>query len=66
MAFLLVDDRDGRILAEVRSEDEALRVLEAMASEDPLVPEYLCLVESHSHAGSVLETDTTLKFRTLR
>jgi len=53
-------------VAELQSEDEVVRVLEAMASEDPRVPEYLCLVESRSNRGSLLETDTSVKFRTLR
>jgi hypothetical protein len=40
MPLLLVDDRDGRIVAELESEDEAVRVLEAMAGKDSRVAEY--------------------------
>jgi hypothetical protein len=65
MPLLLVDDRDGRIVAELESEDQALAVLEAMARDDETVPEYLCLVEFHSARGSVLGTDTSIKIRTL-
>jgi hypothetical protein len=65
MPLLLVDDRDGRIVAELESEDQALAVLEAMACDDETVPEYLCLVELHSARGSVLGTDTSIKIRTL-
>jgi hypothetical protein len=65
MSLLLVDDRDGRIVAELESEDEALAVLEAMVGEDERLPEYLCLVELRSARGSVLGTDTSIKFRTL-
>ena len=63
MALLLIDDRDGRILAEL-SEEEAVRVLEAMAGGD--VPEHMCLVESHSSHGALLGSDTSVKIRTLR
>jgi hypothetical protein len=66
MPLLLVDDRDGRIVAELESEDEALAVLEAMAGKDERLPEYLCLVELRSARGSVLGTDTSIKIRTLR
>ena len=65
MPLLLVDDRDGRIVAELESEDQALAVLEAMARDDETVPEYLCLIEFQSAHGSVLGTDTSIKFRTL-
>jgi hypothetical protein len=65
MPLLLVDDRDGRIVAELESEAQALRILEAMAADDPRVPEYLCLVECRSNHGSLVETDTTVKLRAL-
>ena len=65
MSLLLVDDRDGRIVAELVSEDEALCVLEAMASDDASLPEFLCLVETRSAHGSILGTDTTIEIRTL-
>jgi hypothetical protein len=65
MPLLLVDDRDGRIVAELRTEEQVRRVLEAMASEDVTVPEYLCLVECRSKHGSLVGTDTSVKFRTL-
>jgi hypothetical protein len=64
MPLYLVDDRDGRILLELRSEEQAARILEAMARDDPNVPDYLCLVESRSSRGSVLGVDSTLKLRT--
>lgn len=65
MPLLLVDDRDGRIVAELESEDEALAVLEAMARDDETLPEYFCLVEFRSAQGSVLGSETTIKLRTL-
>jgi hypothetical protein len=65
MPLLLVDDRDGRIVAELQTEDQVRRVLEAMASDDVKVPEYLCLVECRSKHGSIVGTDSSIKFRTL-
>ena len=65
MPLLLVDDRDGRIVAELESEDQALAVLEAMATDDERVPEYLCLVECHSTHSSLFGTDTSIKIRPL-
>ena len=65
MPLLLVDDRDGRIVAELESEDQAVRVLEAMARDDASVPEYLCLVECRSNHRALLGTDTSITIRTL-
>jgi hypothetical protein len=65
MPLLLVDDRDGRVVAELESEDEAVLVLEAMARDDEDFPEYLCLVEGHSTRGSLLNTDTSITIRML-
>ena len=41
MALLLVDDRDGRIVSEVETEEDAERVLEAWATEDGTIPDHL-------------------------
>jgi len=65
MSLLLVDDRDGRIVAELRTDEQVRRVLEAMASDDVKVPEYLCLVECRSRHGSLVGTDTSVKLRPL-
>ena len=65
MSLLLVDDRDGRIVAEIETEDQVRRILEAMASDDVKVPEYLCLVECRSKHGSLVGTDTSVKIRPL-
>jgi hypothetical protein len=65
MPLLLVDDRDGRVVAELRTEEQVRRVLEAMASDDAKVPEYLCLVDCRTKHGSLVGTDTSVKFRTL-
>jgi len=65
VAVLLVDDRDGRILAEVETEDEARSVLEGWARDDGSIPDYLCLVEVRSHRGALIGTDTSVKIRPL-
>jgi hypothetical protein len=65
MPVLLVDDRDGRVVAELESQDEALRVLEALAREDADVPEYYCLVELDSRCGAILGMDSSIKIRPL-
>ena len=65
MALLLVDDRDGWIISEVATEEEAQRVLESWAQDDGGIPEYVCLVEVRSHHGALLGTDTSVKIRPL-
>jgi hypothetical protein len=65
MAVLLVDDRDGRIVSEVDTQEEAQRVLEAWIADDGSIPDYLCLVELHSRHGAMLGTDTSIKIRPL-
>ena len=65
MPLLLVDDRDGRVVAELESADEALGLLEAMASGDTDFPEWLCLVEVRSAQGSLFGTDTSITIGTL-
>jgi hypothetical protein len=64
MPLLLVDDRDGRVLAEVRSPEEAQHLLESLWSDEPPA-DYLCLVEIQSHHGSIIGTDTSVKVRPL-
>jgi len=65
VAVLLVEDRDGRMLAEVETEDEARSVLEGWARDDGSIPDYLCLVEIRSHHGALIGTDTSVKIRPL-
>lgn len=63
MAFLLVDDRDGRIVAEVDTEEDAQEVLEAWTTDAGSVPHYLWLVEVPSHYGAIPGTDTSIRIR---
>jgi hypothetical protein len=65
MSLLLVDDRDGRIVAEIETEEQATQVLDGWARSDGSLPEYLCLVELHAHDGAILGTETTIRIRPL-
>ena len=65
MGVLLVDDRDGRIVADVETEEDAQRVLEAWARDDGSIPDYLSLIELHSQQGAILGVDTSVKIRPL-
>jgi hypothetical protein len=63
--FLLVDDRDGRVLAEIADMVEAFRILEELADDDPALARALCLVRFDGHHGSLLGTETTSRVRSL-
>jgi hypothetical protein len=65
MPVLLVDDRDGRVVAELENQDEALRVLEALARDDINIPKWYCLVELDSRHGAIVGMDTSVKIRPL-
>ena len=65
MPLLLVDDRDGRIVAEVETEAEAERIVSGWRTDDGNVPSYLCLVSVQSHQGAFIGTDTSVKVRPL-
>jgi hypothetical protein len=66
MPLLLVDDRDGKVIAAIETKEEAQYVLRAWARDDGTIPDYLCLVELRSHHGAILGTDTSVKIRPLR
>jgi len=65
MPLLLVDDRDGRVVAKIETEEHAMHVLDAWARDDGSIPEYLCLVELRSRHGAVLGTDSSITVRPL-
>ncbi|MFL5369064.1 MAG: hypothetical protein ACJ78Z_02655 [Myxococcales bacterium] len=65
MVVLLVDDRDGKVLGEVETVEDAQRVLEGWARDDGSVPDYLCLVELDSRQSAILGADTSVKIRPL-
>jgi hypothetical protein len=58
--YLLVDDTDGRVLAEVTSAEEALRIL---AELEP--SQQVSLVKVDSAGGSFAHTDSIIAVRPL-
>jgi hypothetical protein len=65
MPLLLVDDRDGRIVAEVETYDQVSQVLEEWVREDRRIPDYLCLVKIDGRRGPLVGTETSVKVRPL-
>jgi len=63
VSLLLVDDTDGRILAELETIDEALEVLELLADEP--AAEGLCLVQLSRGGGSLAAYGSTTTVRVL-
>jgi len=63
--FLVVDDRDGRVLAEIVDPMEAFRVLDELRHDDPELAEALCLVRFDGRRGSLIGTDSTTRVRPL-
>lgn len=63
--LLLVDDRDGRVVAEIETDKDAQHVLEAWTRDDGSLPDYFCLVEFHSVHRALVGTDTTVRVRPL-
>lgn len=66
MPLLLVDDRDGRVVAELESQEQGLRLLEAMARDDPDTPAYLCIVSFGDRQGEILGVDSSVTVRPLQ
>lgn len=66
MAVLLVDERDGRVVAELESAEDAQSVLQAWASDDGSIPDHICLIELRSHQGALLGTDSSVMIRPLQ
>ena len=63
--FLLVDDRDGRVLAQFVDGAEALRMLDEFEQEDPGPTRSLSLVRFDERQGSLIGTETTIRLRSL-
>jgi hypothetical protein len=63
MSLLLVDDRDGRVIAELESHEEALRLLERLAGADPETAERLCIVAFNDHQGAMVATESSVTIR---
>jgi hypothetical protein len=63
--FLLVDDRDGRVLAQFANALEALRALDELEQEAPDWAASLCLLRLDDHQGAVIGTEATVRLRSL-
>jgi len=63
--FLLVDDRDGRVLAEIVDPVEAFRVLDEIKQDHPELEGTLCLVRFDGRQGSLIGTETTTRVQPL-
>jgi hypothetical protein len=63
--FLIVDDRDGRVLAETDQLDAAIRALDELEQDDPELAPALCLVRFEEHQGALLGSETTWRVRSL-
>ena len=66
MSVLLVDDRDGRVLAELESQERALRMLERVARVEPDMADSLCIVSFRTRPGSIVATESSVTIRSLR
>lgn len=63
--LLLVDNRDGTIVAELHTQEDIELILETWAREDTPLREYLCIVEGQSHHGPLMGVDRSVKVRPL-
>jgi hypothetical protein len=63
MAYLLVDDTDGRVLGEFESGERALRLLERIRERHPQAAAGLCLVHFGEHVGSLSSVSSSVKLR---
>jgi hypothetical protein len=66
MPLLLVDDRDGRVVAELESQEQVLCVLETLARDDLYPSDDLCIVELQDRQGPILATESSVTIRPLR
>jgi hypothetical protein len=65
MPAFLVDDRDGKIVAQLSSQEEMERIFEAWTSPDASLPEYLCIVELDTKPGAIVGIERSVKIRPL-
>jgi len=63
--FMLVDDRDGGVLAVLEDVQQAFELLDEVASEDPELAAALCIVRFDSRHGAVLGAESTTRVRLL-
>jgi hypothetical protein len=63
--FLLVDDREGRVLAEIADPVEAFRVLDELNEDQTELAGAHCRVRFDGHHGSLIGTELTTRVRPL-
>lgn len=63
--YLLVDDRDGRVLLEIADPVEAFRLLDELRLKVADLAEAISLVRFDARQGSLAGTETTTRLRTL-
>ena len=63
--FLLVDDREGRVLALFVDAFEALQALDGLELEDPDLARSLSLVTFDERNGSLMGAETSIRVRSL-
>jgi hypothetical protein len=63
--FLLVDDTDGRVLAEFFHAAEALRAFDELEQQAPDLADSLSLVRFDEHQGSLVATQTSIRLQSL-
>ena len=63
--FLIVDDRDGRVIAEIADPVEAFRLLDELRLSHPDLVDALCLVRFDMRRGTLTGSETTTRVRTL-
>jgi hypothetical protein len=66
MPLLLVDDRDGRVMAELESHEQALRLLERLASDESETAAYRCIVALQDRPGALVASESSVTIRPLR
>jgi hypothetical protein len=66
MSLLLVDDRDGRVVAQLETHEQALNLLERLATNDPDMADSLGIVAFRDRQGAVVTTESSVTIRPLR
>jgi hypothetical protein len=65
MPAFLVDERDGKIVAELSGQDDLERILEAWTNPDAGLPEYLSIVELDVKQGAIGGIESSVRIRPL-
>jgi predicted house-cleaning NTP pyrophosphatase (Maf/HAM1 superfamily) len=65
MPYLLVDDGDGRVLAEFEDGGQALRFLERFSRHASDVADGVCVVRVEERVGGMTAVSTSTTLRTL-